>query len=391
MASKRVVYLVVATLLLLPSYIFRFSLGPIKTNGLDVVLTVASLLLLVELKKQKVTLRFGPALIWLSLLLLAGALGVLVSPTKLLSLGAYKSWFVLPGLFTVLLAQFSLRRNDFEKVTWAFVTTGAVAALIAVYDYITQKGWIDYQGINRAVGYFTQPNYLALFIIIPLVISVLFCVTSYGKRTFWLAVPVTALQLTALLLTYSRAGYLALGLGLLWGILVLYGFRKALLSVVALGAIFICLYAAIPQIQTRFHSTFDFQDQTTTRVRKEIDDTTLRMLKAHPVFGIGLDAYQIAYDNYKLPEALEQNVLHPHNIFLAFWVETGLLGIVSFVGFVATSLIIALKEGFVEQKILTAAVIATLVFGMFDTPFFKNDLSVLFLVCMVLSVINLKE
>jgi len=69
----------------------------------------------------------------------------------------------------------------------------------------------------------------------------------------------------------------------------------------------------------------------------------------------------------------------PHNIFLNFWTETGLLGLISFI--VLSSIFIF--RGLKQKKGLLALglslfVIALMTQGLIDNPYFKNDLAIVF-------------
>jgi O-antigen ligase len=80
--------------------------------------------------------------------------------------------------------------------------------------------------------------------------------------------------------------------------------------------------------------------------------------------------------------------MYPHNIFLNFWVELGLLGMMLFTWIIGRYLYCAIKLfGAKKEKNeasrfivlgLGAAMIAILVHGLVDVPYFKNDLAVFF-------------
>ena len=57
------------------------------------------------------------------------------------------------------------------------------------------------------------------------------------------------------------------------------------------------------------------------------------MIKNNPLFGIGPGNFQEKYMEYQkyFPPYLEWAVPQPHNIFLAFWLESGLIGLAGFI------------------------------------------------------------
>jgi len=77
---------------------------------------------------------------------------------------------------------------------------------------------------------------------------------------------------------------------------------------------------------------------TTANSRRLIWTAALAMVRDHPWLGIGLDNFLYRYQlQYMLPEAwAEPNISHPHNWALQFWLDLGLLGLVAFLGLLAS-------------------------------------------------------
>lgn len=79
--------------------------------------------------------------------------------------------------------------------------------------------------------------------------------------------------------------------------------------------------------------------------------------------------------------------MYPHNIILNFWSELGLLGMLAFVWLIARALYLGLKmyysmvSGDPSKWLLIAtisALVTTIIHGLVDVPYFKNDLAILF-------------
>ena len=119
------------------------------------------------------------------------------------------------------------------------------------------------------------------------------------------------------------------------------------------------------------------------------------MLEKNPFFGIGAGNFQknyLALQPY-FPPYLEWAVPHPQNLFLSFWLESGLLGLISFVGILYFSMQPLLKKESVKKntpsaKLLVAFFIYIIIVGLFDTPYWKNDLSAIFWIFIILSLLN---
>ncbi|NCU42620.1 MAG: hypothetical protein EOM19_07995, partial [Candidatus Moranbacteria bacterium] len=108
-------------------------------------------------------------------------------------------------------------------------------------------------------------------------------------------------------------------------------------------------------------------------------------------FGVGPGNFQEKYLEYQVyyPPYPEWAVPQPHNIFLAFWLQTGFIGFLGFIVLFFSSIYRAGKNILYfqkkEKKFFLMIVLfgfsfllLTFVWGMVDTLFWKNDLSLLF-------------
>ncbi|MFN3301860.1 MAG: O-antigen ligase family protein, partial [Patescibacteria group bacterium] len=93
---------------------------------------------------------------------------------------------------------------------------------------------------------------------------------------------------------------------------------------------------------------------------------------------------------------------YPHNLFLAIWTELGIFGLIVFL-FILFQFF---KSGLQKLKIenlktiknnnlliisILSAMVTILIHGLVDTPYFKNDLSVLFWLIVGLIMMNKKN
>jgi len=105
----------------------------------------------------------------------------------------------------------------------------------------------------------------------------------------------------------------------------------------------------------------------------------------------GLRAYSIVMRPYVSTDRIPE--LYPHNVFLAMWSELGILGLVAFMLLLGTLLwrgwrAYGAADGFARPLLwgTSAAFIAISVHGLFDTPYFKNDLAIEFWVVAALEI-----
>ncbi len=364
------------TILFLPAYELRFSLAGIRFNALDLILLAASIFLLLSNRGAKPTNPLPKRVMVPALVLtFAAAVSVAFAPDSSSALGILKSWFILPTVFA-----YAIWREEIplKNLRAALTASGAIAATYAIFHFYLTDAWVDYEGVKRAVGFFSQPNYLALFIapILTLAIAGLRENTGKLQRSFTVAAILS--MVVAVILSYSRAGILTVAICIPLIALFQYGWKQLTLSLGIGAMLFAAAYASIPSFQKRFVSILDTKSQTTSRTRVEITQASLNMLEAHPLTGIGLGGYQDAYSTYRIPNALEQEVLHPHNVYLAFWTQTGILGLLAFITLAATAFLKKLRSSSGEVRAAALAGVSILLIGFFDTAYWKNDLSLVF-------------
>jgi O-antigen ligase len=85
-----------------------------------------------------------------------------------------------------------------------------------------------------------------------------------------------------------------------------------------------------------------------------------------------------------------ERLIYPHNILFNFWAETGLLGVVGFFGmfgYLGVSAYRLLHRNREWSILVLAILTVTLVHGMVDVPYFKNDLAMLWWVLGALMII----
>ena len=109
-------------------------------------------------------------------------------------------------------------------------------------------------------------------------------------------------------------------------------------------------------------------------------------------WGIGPGNFQEQYLVYQkhFPSYLEWAVPHPHSLYLSFWLQSGLVGLVAF--------LFILRQWFkqvfkVEERVVKTIAISIMLYilihGIVDTTYFKNDLAVIF--WMTFLVLNIKS
>ena len=376
-------FLAVATCVLVPAYTIRWHLGPLPTTILEnaILLTFAAFVLesiresVRPIWHTRVTL---PVLVFL----IAGAISVFVAPDHRAAAGLYRAYFVEPIGFGLVLvnAVTTPRRALLIAVGLALGSVVAGLANSAVVVNALLHHAYDVVQTPPVVIYNTA-NAVALYLV-PLVAfagAVLLHWPGRIERT--VAGAFVAVGVVCVLLSFSRGGYLALA-AVAIGLALSHRFRWLLLGagVVAAAGLLI-----VPVLRRRIETEINFSDPHNTLVgRSHLWDAALQMLRDHPIFGAGLSGFATAiapYWNATHPDRFT----YPHNIVLNFWTETGLLGVVAFAAILGATFARAWR-GWRNSDVywrtvhlgVLLALLAVVVHGLVDVPYFKNDLSLEF-------------
>jgi O-antigen ligase len=333
----------------------------------------------------------GGLLVALAGLSLASALA---AEEKLLAGAALWRVMVLPGLCYVLVRTLPRGRRALWVLVDVWVVASVAAAGVALCQFALGRT-VPAEGVQRLAGPYSSPNHLALFLerVVPLLLAVvtggrrpeldrsLRPSRDHGRRWgYGLALlPI----LPALYLTYSRATWLLavpvslLLLGLLSG--------RRWQRWAWMAALLVTGAVVSWRGTERLASLFDL-GRGTGAVRLQVWRATLEMIAAHPLLGIGLGNFQLAYPRSMRPAAwVEPLLYHSHNAFLDFAVLLGVGGLVLFVGLLlglfrnCWRLLRALPPG--EDRALVAGLIAdavgSLAHGLVDNGYFLPDLACL--------------
>ncbi|MBU0706270.1 O-antigen ligase family protein [Patescibacteria group bacterium] len=391
--EKLLLLLAYASPFVFPLYLVRFSVYGIPFTVLEsfCYLFFAVFLLAVLLKTRKIRWERPARWYYLSafVLFLGATLGVITAPhyialpsgvlmdSQQAALGVWKGWVVAPMLFFFVFTQVVDSGDKLKKLLLNFIYSGALVALLAYVWGIVDAGFTyDF----RLSGFFESANYLSLYLGPPLLLGVYYLLQENFLRRreeFYSLVSVTVMA-HALFLTQSYAAIIgvfgALGLYILV-LLVRYKFGMKKLVAGLAGLVILLLAIMISQWNSpKFQQFMDFENRSSSTVRLEIYEVASGLISDYPLTGVGPGLFQ-GYYQTKGPDILgkapmEWNIPHPHNIFLAFWLNAGIPGLLALLAF----LILAHVR-------LTYPVIALwgiVIHGLFDTPFWKNDLSMIF-------------
>lgn len=381
------IYLII---ILLPSYLIRFSVFGFKTNLLDVLLVVFFVFWLI---KRLVTEKYGvknlakdvflkikPYLLPIVLILAGLLLSIFKSGDLYMSLGIIKSWFVLPILFFVAVADFLCTEKQKNSVLKAWILSGFLVSAISLAYYF--GGELTYDG--RLKGFFSSPNYLAMFLAPAMIAGIWFLsIFEWGSSKY------KVLKYYFITVFIGSVIFLTKSLGVFLAVLfavapILYRYLKNKKNkIVAIVILILLVFGFLVLVLGK-----DFSGRSSLASRFMIWQSAIEILNDNSVLGVGAGMFQEKYleYQYKFEPYLEWAVPQPHNILLAFWLQAGLIGFIGFMWLLA----VFFKNNWPEKdkfSILAMSLMAYfLIHGLFDNTYWKNDLAVMFWLVVALSL-----
>jgi len=352
-------------------------------------------------------------LIPLCLFLLAGIISTFVGGINRAKLGQFIVLFLQPiSLFFIsgyIIKEFPKAKNYLlTTIYWLL----AAAGLYAMLQYFTLHGlpaawWGNSQEPKRALSFFAHPNFYALWCapLLAFLLPSLFSPLPLGEgrvRVWWPKMIAWVIGAIGLLLSLSRSGWLGLAAAI--GVYLIVAADKKTRKIVLAGAV-IVLAVIVYYPNLRYRILLPFYGEKSASSRLELWGGGLKAIKESPIMGLGLTGFAHQYAAINSDPTLDTHNF-PHNIFLNFWVETGALGLISFIYIIGLCIYRGLrgasppaKEGWTAKRdgvvgdfnwmialSISLFLIAIIFQGLVDNPYFKNDLALVFWIILSLII-----
>lgn len=368
---------------LAPAYVVRWHVGFYPTTLLEAALlaTLAAFAVLVLARGTVVVAWRSPLTVPVVLFLVAGAVSVVTAPSRVAALGLYRAYLIEPVLFALVLVSV-LRAPARAYLVLGGFWVGAAVLAAANVDVVGQALLSHRFRIDATplVAVYTVSNAVALYLVPLLAAAGALVLHERDRLVRTAAAAFLALAVPATLLTFSRGGWLAAA-AVAAGLALSH--RRRWLLLAGIGAAGVALLL-VPAITQRIALDLRFAGGETFQGRLGIWAASLQMLLHRPVFGAGLSGFaqRMGPGWAHMHQGI---VIYPHNIVLNFWSETGLLGLIAFAWIFAVAALVSWRgwrRGAPAWRPIhlgvLLALVAVLVHGMVDVPYFKNDLSVEF-------------
>ena len=225
-----------------------------------------------------------------------------------------------------------------DRIIYSCICMSIIIGVVGIYQYLTGSGIEHYGSIEsvlRVASTMENANNLGAFfvlIIFPFVILTLEEKNNKRKIIFLLC---SLLSLFNIIVSFSRNAWLGLIIGY---VALIFVYNLKLVYGAILGS---SIALCIPKISNRLREIGDVS-QNLSRV--SLWTIAVKMIKEHPILGVGNGNYRTLYSEYynkvkHLGSYKAHENFHPHNAYLKAQCELGIVGFISLIGFLVSSLI----------------------------------------------------
>jgi len=295
----------------------------------------------------------------------------------------------LQGAFTCFMVMEAVNTKKRLKIFMSvFFIAIAVTAVNGLYQYITEEGFLRHRLFldGRVTSSFRHANDLGAYLVIAL--PILYCLFRFfsllkkdsqllgARRNFILSLVllVFVYSLIAVGLTYSRGAWLSLTIAFF---LMLIRKPKFLVYFFLIFMLFISVFTVkmIHERTANIHSTS--QGIFTSSTRDVFWQSAWKIIKKHPVLGVGVNAYTEAAKDFDIVWKG-----YPHNCYLQMLAEMGVIGLAAFLWILyrlfrhGFSNLKKIQDQFSHHllKGLLIGFLGFLIHSFFDTFFYSNQL-----------------
>jgi O-antigen ligase len=317
------------------------------------------------------------------------------------SLIQFTLYYFISFLLYLLLVMKLDSRETLYRFIVCLILSASLVSIYGVYQYFTLQfttaAWVDISQnpeLNKRIyATFENPNLFVqyLIMVLPLSFALIFYSKSLGNRVLF-ALQFGLISL-AVVLTFSRSGWVALFIGM--ALLATMISRRILIMGLIIAAVGVNF---LPDtIMVRIQSIANPQSDSSSLYRLQMWPSAFAMIRDYWLTGIGADltTFKKVYTDYMMPGI---RINHFHNIYLMNFVTGGILAILLLLYMFYQSLRTAIVSLFMNEgrdKLLSyiakggiASLIAIAIAGLFEDVWHQYRVDFMFWILLaILSVV----
>lgn len=331
----------------------------ISTGATSVVVAVGLLLTLLKYMKNPFRISFAPELIrGISAFFAVLFLSALFSQNMMLSFDRILS-----------------TANRFIPILFVVVFVKKREQLVTILLFLSISIFIDdiygiWQKINlpmRPFGFNNTPTFLGSHLLEMIPLCWVLSMEEYSLtkiQKVWFTI-VTIISTIMLVLTDTRGAWLAM-IAVCGVYLLLNRKKKFKIGVIIAVVAFVILLAIIyiPELHWRVLSIIDMNNPSNFE-RILMWQSSWRIIQDYPILGVGPGGFQHVYNTqYISPLAREMGHTSPHNNFILYLTETGVIGLTGFIYLFYCIFSYFIKQYYKNSKLILSLVIILATVGI---------------------------
>ncbi|KYN77085.1 exopolysaccharide biosynthesis protein [Clostridium sporogenes] len=230
------------------------------------------------------------------------------------------------------------KKEMIDKIIYSSISVSLIIGIIGIYEYFNGLGLQQsgkFGSIIRVSSTIENSNNLGAFFLLILFPFIILTLKEKNRKRKILLLLCSLLTLFNIIVSFSRNAWLGLIIGYI-ALIFVYNLRLVYGGILGSGIAF-----CIPKISNRLREIGDIS-QNLSRV--SLWTIAVKMIKEHPILGVGNGNYRTLYSKYynkvkHLGDYKAHENFHPHNAYLKAQCELGIVGSISLIGFLVSSLI----------------------------------------------------
>lgn len=343
--NRLILYLICIYIFILPLFPGKFSIKGIPLNG-DIIMFLIIFIYFIGVvfcKKSRERFRDGlknffstKTTLFMFMWILMMYVSILYAVDKKLALG--ESIRMSTYLIIFFIIKFEINKKEYlNRIIYSVCFSSILVGGVGIYKYLKEIYIHSLKHINyyvRIASTMENSNNLGAFFILIVFPFMILAFNEKNKFKKFIFSLTTCIGIVNILFCFSRNAWLGFILGYI--ILIFIYNKKLIYGALVGGGTILC----IPKLFSRLKQVGDMS-QNLSRI--SLWEIALKMIKDHPVLGVGNGNYRTLYSKYfkevKFMGYTAKNKFHPHDIYLKAQCELGIVGLVSLVGFLLTSLL----------------------------------------------------
>ena len=294
---------------------------------------------------------------------------------------------VLLSLAYIITGNIIINRRLAENAVNIIIFSSIPTAIYGIIKYsvsTVNPAWLDPAfSTPRADATFGNPNIYAVYLLVVIIFSGILSIDKSRRKYIAFYLTSLALNITALVLTWTRGAWIALVISAL-AFVIIRSRRAPKLLLLPTVLLPLAIFFLPDKVVTRFASIFNLED-TSIASRLSIWRSSLSMLKSNLFSGIGIGEETFRDEFAKYAED-SVSAPHSHNLFLEIGLEVGIFALILFIFMIIVrvrhraSYAKYVRNSSVDYlcTVSGTAIFALLTFGMTDYIWYNYTMFVLF-------------